>query len=189
MKLSYEGLFEDWEIAVAKNLVHEFRDTRPGLQREGFKDLLQECLIHWLSVRKNFAPGQEVSRTTFMGRVIRNKLTDIIREQKADKRRINYLASSIDRPLADDDDSDTLVDTIPDTNPDPILQIELKIELSRVLQKLTSEQCQLCCLLGEKGLSIKAVSERLKTPRTTIYDEIKRIRKIFAKSGLEDYLK
>lgn len=58
-----------------------------------------------------------------------------------------------------------------------------------VLQKLTPKQKELCLLLGEKGLTVKEASEYLKTPRSTIYDELKRIRTIFMKEGLEDYLK
>jgi RNA polymerase sigma-70 factor (ECF subfamily) len=43
-------------------------------------------------------------------------------------------------------------------------------------------------LLGEEGLSIKEAAERLRIPRGTLYEEIKRIRKIFAEHGLEGYL-
>jgi RNA polymerase sigma-70 factor (ECF subfamily) len=124
-----------------------------------------------------------------MGRVVRNKLNDLVRERQAYKRRISHLATSLDEPLGDDDDSDALGETIPDTQPAPILQIELKIDLSKVLEKLSPKQKQLSELLAEGGLSIKEASEVLETPRATIYDEIKRIRTLFLKEGLEDYLK
>jgi predicted DNA-binding protein YlxM (UPF0122 family) len=47
----------------------------------------------------------------------------------------------------------------------------------------------LCLLLGEEGLSIKEAAEQLQIPRGTLYEEIKRIRKVFADHGLGDYLK
>ena len=57
------------------------------------------------------------------------------------------------------------------------------------MSKLTSRQRRLCVLLGEQGFSIKEAAERLRIPRGTLYEEIKRIRKVFADHGLGDYLK
>jgi len=45
--LSYEGLFEGWEVAVAKHLVNEFKKQWTCLDIDDFDDLLQECLTHW----------------------------------------------------------------------------------------------------------------------------------------------
>jgi predicted DNA-binding protein YlxM (UPF0122 family) len=53
---------------------------------------------------------------------------------------------------------------------------------------LNPKQKKLCYLLGQKGITIKEVSELLKTPRTTVYDEIKRIRAVFMKEGLNEYI-
>jgi RNA polymerase sigma-70 factor (ECF subfamily) len=189
MNRNYGQLFEDWEIAVAKNLVNEFRETQTCLQREDFEDLIQECLTHWFFVKDSYDATREASAQTFMGRVIRNKLTDLVREQKADKRKVSHLAGSIDEHLGNDDDDAVLEDKIANKHQVPILEIQLKIDLSKVLQKLTPKQKELCHLLGPVGLSIKEASECLKTPRTTIYDEIKRIRTLFLKEGLGEYLK
>ena len=57
------------------------------------------------------------------------------------------------------------------------------------MRRLTSEQRRLCELLGAQGLSIKEAAERLRIPRATLYEEIKRIRAIFARHGLDDYLR
>lgn len=189
MKQNCKGLFQDWEIAVAKNLVNEFRDTQPCLQRESFEDLLQKCLVHWFFVKNGYEPTRGASPQTFMGRVIRNKLTDLVREHQADKRKLNHLAISLDEPMGNDEDSHTLEDTIADTHPPPILQVELKIDLSNVLQRLDPHKRQLCNLIGKKGFGIKEASDQLGMPRSTIYDEIKRIRAIFLKEGLEEYLR
>ncbi|BAP89129.1 putative uncharacterized protein [Burkholderiales bacterium GJ-E10] len=64
-----------------------------------------------------------------------------------------------------------------------------RIDLARVLVQLTPAQRRLCAMLGEDGLSIKEAAERLRIPRGTLYEEIKRIRKIFADHGIGDYLK
>lgn len=187
MDQSNKRRFQNWEIAVAKNLVNAFQAQWPCLEREDFADLLQECLTHWFITRDSYESTREASEKTFMGRVLRNKLTDIVREREVDKRRLNHLAVSLDGPLGDDDDSPVLEDTIADMRPAPFLQIELKIDLSKVLQKLTPHQRKLCGLL-KGGHTIKETSEYLKTPRSTIYDDRERIRKIFEKEGLKDYL-
>ncbi len=191
---NYRKLFQNWEIAVAKKLVSEFQHEWDCLRREDFDDLLQECLTHWFFAKGDYDPTREASQRTFMGRVIRNKLTDLVRERKSDKRKIADFTDSLDKPLGDDEDSLALIDkidgqTISYNAPDPFFEIQLKIDLSKVLQKLTPKQKELCRLLGEEGLTVKEASEYLKTPRSTIYDELKRIRPIFMKEGLEDYLK
>ena len=71
----------------------------------------------------------------------------------------------------------------------PFMELQLKIDLSKALQKLTPKQKKLCHLLKEEGFTIKQLSEYLKTPRSTVYDEIERIKKIFMREDLEDYLK
>lgn len=194
MVQNYRGFFHDWEIAVAKKLINIFQRKWTCLEREEFDDLLQECLTHWYFTKDTYDPGREASQKTFMGRIIRNKLTDLIRERSAVKRKIAHITRSLDEPLRNDADSPALIDqinedTVTETTHNHFLEIQLKIDLSKSLQKLTPQQKNLCDLLGEKGLSVKEASDRLKTPRGTIYDEIKRIRKIFMKEGLEDYLK
>ena len=69
----------------------------------------------------------------------------------------------------------------------PPSQRDARIDLARAMQKLTPRQRRLCALLGEEGLSIKEAAARLRIPRGTLYEEIKRIRKVFADHGLGDY--
>jgi RNA polymerase sigma-70 factor (ECF subfamily) len=194
MGQNYRGLFQEWEIAVAKKLINEFKKKWTCLEREDFDDLLQECLTHWYFAKDNYDTGREASQKTFMGKVIRNKLIDLIREREADKRKIAHLTISLDEPLEDDDDSPRLIDkldegTVNNVPHSQFSEIQLKIDLSKAFQKLTPQQKSLCRLLGEKGVTVKEASEYLETPRSTIYDELKRIRTIFMKEGLEDYLK
>ena len=68
-----------------------------------------------------------------------------------------------------------------------VLDIHLKIDLAETVRKLNRRQKEICSLL-QKGLTVTEVSSRRSMPRSTIYDEIGRIREIFQKKGLEDYL-
>lgn len=187
--MNYGGLFEGWELAVAKRLVNDYRKQWKCLEREGFDDLLQECLMHWLDVRDGYDAGRDTSRQTFMAKVIRNKLGNIIEKATAEKRKTIYESISLDKPLSDDEDAPTLKDKIPDTkSAPPQTNLELKIELSRAYQKLTPQQKKLCKLLGEDGLSVTEASKEMKKHRRHLYREIARIREVFEKEGLKDYL-
>ena len=83
----------------------EFQQKWPCLRKEGFDDLLQECLTHWFLARGEYEPTREASKQTFMGRVIRHKLTDLVRERETDKRKATYLTVSLDEPLGDDEET------------------------------------------------------------------------------------
>ena len=194
MALKHGEELQQWEIAVAKKLVGEFRRRSRRLEREEFDDLLQECLTHWIEVRGKLAPDPEGPPVAYMARVVRNKLTDMIREQAATKRGGDTDTVSLDAPVSESDDAPTFADLVdaatsgPLGEEHPIDPNDVRIDIARALQQLTPRQRRLCALLGEEGLSIKEAAQRLRIPRGTLYEEIKRIRKIFAEHGLEGYL-
>ena len=64
-------------------------------------------------------------------------------------------------------------------------KLQQKLELG---QKLTPQQKKLCKLLGEEGLSVTEASKEMKKHRRHLYREIARIREVFEKEGLKDYL-
>ena len=188
--MNYGGLFESWELAVAKKVINDYRKKHRSLEREGFDDLLQECLIHWLDVRDRYDPGRGASKNTYMAEVVGNVLGQLAAKARTDKRKAVYESISLDQPLNDEEDSPALKDKIPQNNDAlPQLDSELKIELSKAYQKLTPQQQKLCRLLGEEGMTISEASRRLDKHRMIIYREIERIRELFEKEGLKDYLK
>ncbi len=189
-----EGL-QRWEIAVTKKLVGEFRRRSRSLAREEFDDLMQECLAHWIAVRRKLPPDPDAPPVAYMAQVIRNRLTDLIREQAADKRTGEQDALSLDAALDGSEDGATLTDLLVDNEsaqpdgPGAVDRRHARIDIGRVLARLTPVQRQLCQMLGEEGVSVKEAAERLRIPRGTLYEEIKRIRKVFVDQGLGDYLK
>ena len=195
MALKAGGGLQRWEIAVTKKLVGEFRRWSRSLAREEFDDLMQECLAHWIVVRRRLPPDPDAPPVAYMAQVIRNKLTDLIREQAADKRAGEQDALSLDASLDGSEDGVTLADLLADNesaqpdDPGAVERRHARIDIGRVLERLTPVQRQLCQMLGAEGLTIKEAAERLRIPRGTLYEEIKRIRKVFADHGLGDYLK
>jgi len=131
----------------------------------------------------------------YMAQVIRNKLTDLIREQAAEKRAGDLDALSLDATVDGSDDGATLAELLAASDAmypgeaGGVDRQHVRIDVGRALTRLTPAQRRLCLMLGEEGLSIKEAAERLRIPRGTLYEEIKRIRKVFADHGLGDYLK
>ena len=190
----YGGLFQGWEVAVVCKLVKEFQRQWTCLAREEIDDLLQECLSHWVFVKAQYDPKREASLKTFMGRIIRNKLTDLVRERESDKRKLAHLSVSLDAPLSGEPEAPTLLDTLDEhassDSPDlRFLGIQLKIDIATAIKTLTARQQTLCRLLGEQGLTIQEASAALGIPRSTLYDELNCIKALFIKAGLDDYLK
>jgi RNA polymerase sigma factor (sigma-70 family) len=184
-----------WEIAVTKKLVGEFRRRFRSLARQEFDDLMQDCLVHWIVVRGKLRPDSATPPVAYMAQVVRNKLTDLIREQEADKRAGDQDALSLDAAIDGSDEGVTLADLLADNaafqadEAGAVDPHDARVDIGRAMARLTPVQRRLCQMLGEEGLSIKEASKRLRIPRGTLYEEIKRIRKVFADQGLGDYLK
>lgn len=152
---------------------------------------MQECLLHWFFIKDQNKISEERSYKFFMETVIKNKLFDIARKEERHKRKTFYRSVSLDE-LIGEDDEETFIECLTTTEESvlrKLIKAELPAALSKVFDSLTLRQKQLCKLLGEDGLNIKQVSEFLNIPRTSIYDEIGRIREIFRKEGLDDYLR
>ncbi len=147
-----EGL-QRWEIAVTKKLVGEFRRRSRSLEREEFDDLMQECLAHWIVVRRKLAPDPDAPPVGYMAQVIRNKLTDLIREREADKRAGEKEALSLDAALDGSDDGLTMADLLAEEESaqqdeaGAVDRYHARIDIGRALARLTPVQRQLCRML------------------------------------------
>ena len=181
MGLFYGDLFADWEIAIAKSLIRKFQESYPWIKGLDFDDLLQECLFHWYLHRSSYREGKGASAKTYMAKVLKNQLQVILREQQADKRKTVHEAISLDESVGEGET--TLADLLAD-NQSPDDAIRLDVEA--IVRTLTPLQREVCNLLSQE-YSVKRVAELLGKPRTTIRDEIKRIREIFSQRGLKDY--
>lgn len=52
-----------------------------------FTDLVQECLLHWWTQRATYSEQREASPRTYMNRVLTNRLRDLRRAERAQRRR------------------------------------------------------------------------------------------------------
>lgn len=189
-----DGL-DKWELAVTKKVVGEFRRRSRIIARHEFDDLVQDCLLHWIAVRRTLVRDPDNPPVGYMAQVLRNKLTDSMREQSADKRAGDLQKVSLDATVDGSEDGMTLAESLDASRTarsgeggETDLH-HARMDLLRVLVLLTPAQRRLCLMLGEQGQSVKEAAEHLRIPRGTLYEEIKRIRKVFAEHGLADYLK
>lgn len=192
-RLNYGDLFQDWEIAIAKRLINDFRREWKCLRYEDPEDLLQDCLSQWQQVKPEFDSNRGANWQTFMATIVRNRLVNIVRGLVTDKRKMHSQALALDEPIGDGENSATLLDTIENSALDyraseSIESHCLNIDVAGATQQLSSRQRKLCDLLSQ-GFGIAEISRILKTPRGTIYDELRRIRTLFEDAGLREYLK
>lgn len=176
MGLFYGDLFADWEIAIAKSLIREFRERYPWLKSLDFDDLLQECLSHWYLQRSRFRPERGASTKTYMRTVLNNRLVSLLRRELSARRRIQHMTMSLDKSL--DEDGATLGDITPSDIPD----ISERLDVASVVSSLTSLQKLICQLLVE-DVSVSQIARTLGKPRHTIRSEIDSIARAFRQQG------
>ena len=185
---------DGWEIAVAKKLVGEYRRRSRILERYEFEDLVQDCLLHWITVRGSLDRDPANPPLGYMATVLRNWLADLVRKRGTDKRSGDLDTPSLDASIDGSDDGMTLAELLDasqsrDSAGDGETHHHMHLDLLRACAHLTPAQQRLCLMLGEEGLSVKAAAEKLGIPRGTLYQEINRIRKLFADHGMEIYLR
>ncbi len=187
----HDDHFDGWEIAVAKNVVDQFIAGSDWFTEQDFDDLYQECRLRWWQVRSSYRVGMGTKPESYMGKVLRRKLTDIQRERTAKKRKPFYQALSLSDPLTKDDDSNTVEDVLSDDSSGPARSFHeltnLKLDLDKAFEHLNPRQKRVCQLIREEEKR-DAVSQLLGLKRATTYDELIRIRKIFQDLGLKNYL-
>ncbi len=185
MSQHYNGVCERWEVAIAKRLVNRFQNKLPLLRREGFEDLLQECLIYWLAEKGGYDPTKGASQKTFMGKVVQRHLQHISEKIHAKKRKSFYEAHSLDEYIDETEDSSSATKKHePFVLDDPAVHLDL---LS-VFKRLTPEQIEICVMLRDGNASIHSVSKCLKKHHSHIHREVIRIRQIFENEGLRKFL-
>lgn len=182
--------FEKWEIAVAKNVVNGFLKGN-RIKGYDFGDLVHECLLHWYQKRGKYKADKGATKKTFMGHILRRRLQEILREQLADKRKVNQVAEPLIVVL-DQGDSDGDTYDLSEKKQEEEFRLSednlgLKKDLANALAKLSPLQRKICYLTMD-DYSMAHISRILNKPRTTLYDEIKRIRRIFFDEGLKEYL-
>jgi len=188
-----EVLLDKKEMSVAVRLVARYQKRYLSLRRFEFDDLLQECLTHWIFIRKKRVSDSWAHPSDpLIAQVLMNKLTDFVRAALSARRAGDLRTFSVDWLERNSDGIET-----PEEAPEwirggaleePIARAELAIDLETACARLTPRQQSICQLIWRDGAGVTAVSRELHISRVTVHSELARIRTIFDSLGLSSYL-
>lgn len=184
MSEKYEGVFESWEIGVTKNIVGRFQNKFPLLKREGFDDLVAECLVFWMEKRGICDVKSKGNPKCYMAKAIKRYLRDIKDRVYSIKRKLTYESQSLEEYF-EDEDSDRPREKF---EPSVLENLHLKVDISAAVEILTPKQKAIYRLLYEEGLSPEQASRRLRKHHSYVYREKDRIRQLFESKGLKEYI-
>ena len=141
-------------------------------------------------MKDQFRSESGASERTFLNRITRNKIADLIRRRDANKRKVLYVSESLDEMDGDGESINTKekILMVEEQIVSKISAANLPEAMAKATAGLSFRQKQICRHLSE-GMSQVKVGKMMKIPRATLQDEIKRIREVFRKVGLEEFLK
>jgi RNA polymerase sigma-70 factor (ECF subfamily) len=175
------------EVDIIGHVVRDFLSTRELHSDLELEDLVQECLLHWWVQKPKYRQSRGASIATFLRRVVNNKLFDLERGAKAQKRGQGRSSESLDQPLGEDEpEGDTLADYIADPANTEWEALH-RVSLAAALSRLSPRQEQIINGLRDE-YTVSQISRQLGVPRATLYDDLKRIRQIFRDEGLNQFL-
>jgi RNA polymerase sigma-70 factor (ECF subfamily) len=167
---------------------------KAGFTESDREDLEQELVIDLLNRLPKYRQSL-AKRTTFINRIVRNKIITIIESRKAAIRDYRLHAYSLNECQEDSDGND--FEYIDNLNQDDYCRRtgrssqsqeelqELSIDLGRIIAELPPEFQSLCKRLQEETVS--EISRTTGIPRGTIYESIKKLKPVFEKAGLKNY--
>ena len=191
---TYPGIDE-----YAANLIHyKARQLcrQPGFSQEDQPDIEQELMFELMKRLPEYDPSR-ATHNAFVTWVVLQKIADLIEAQLTQKRDPRVLIASLNDLVSTDEegwfeerwatvDIEEYLHVTNSTNRSTEERIDLDIDLDRAMANLPKELRRLCDLLAEN--SIAEVARKLGIARSTLYSAIYKLRKVFEKAGLKDYL-
>ena len=178
---------DDHELKIIHQLVGRFLKDFDVFQTRK-EEIIDICLDHWQQKCSQYSPDRGTC-AGFMKSVVRNKLKDLARMWSSRKHFHEYFRKSLSQLLEEKQESQISLSLIVNNHPvDSLAHDELKAHLELIFNKLNTQQQMICRMLGEQKMNIAKISRQLNKDRKTIYKEIERIRFVFMKEGLRDYL-
>jgi len=183
---SYDGI----DKYAASMIKHKARQLvgKAGLTKSDQPDIEQALMIDLLHRMKHFNPAKG-KKTTFIARVVERHISTILQARFAqcrDWRKCHSLNYTIDNGegrqtemidlLSYDEESQSIGD---------VELASLKMDVERVLDTLPDDLKDLCRKLQDNNMA--EIAREMGVPRSTLYAQLTRIRKVFREAGLEEY--
>lgn len=169
---------------------------QPGFSLNDRLDIEQDLMTELASRLPTFDPAR-ASLEAFITWVVLQKISDLIRSQRAKKRRVVVEATSLnDLVYASESgskeekwatlDNEIFQQFIGSDTKSPGERIDLEIDLERVMKELPEDLSRICELLSK--YSISETARRLGISRTSLYKSLKELHDAFEQAGMKDYL-
>ena len=185
MAQEWGNAFEDWEVAVANKVVVNFMRSREWMRTVGQEVLVEEALSHWWEKRGTYRPDGGANKKTYMARVTQNRLIDIERKLLADAQKVKTSTGVLDRSASGETSSSE--DVADPASERRLKATDIRTDLGKALGRLSPRQREICQGLMEERSPVE-MAKRVKMARSTLYEEISRIRAIFKQEGLKEYI-
>ena len=166
-----------------------------GFRPDEWPDLQQEMVVHVLEQLPKYDPRRG-KREHFLASIISHKATDMLRIRRAKRRGHQVEVVSLHEQVAAAGDEQVQIE---DLVADDALQVQrglsgrvtedqihCRVDVLRVEATLTVKQREICRRL--RFASKTEVASELRMPRSTLCDEIRKIRRAFRRAGLDAYL-
>lgn len=168
---------------------------KAGFRVSDRDDLEQELVFDLWRRLPRYDPAR-ARRNTFIARVVEHKIASLIEAQKAAMRDYRRCRWSLDDRIEDADgrslereetidQDDYMLRTGTRSRPAEELR-DLAIDVAALLETLPPELRELCQRLEAETVS--EISRATGVPRGTLYESIRKLRKICEEAGLKEYL-
>lgn len=182
--------FDEYAANLIKHKARKMVGTA-GYTYDDLPDIEQDLMLDLLQRIKNFNPSI-AKMSTFMSRIVENKVNTLYESRNAACRNWRLCQTSLNDPIQkNDSDVSERIDlvTSPREEEESLSASELHdrhIDLTKVLNTLPEDLQDLCQRL--KYQSITEAAQELGIPRTSLYTKLKQLRQLFSEAHLEDYL-
>ena len=168
---------------------------KAGFNESDIEDLEQDMMLDVLCRLPKY-DSKKAKLSTFVSRILRHRIATIIDERQAYKRDLEQCSLSLNDVLIWSDGE--IVERIDAYDIEEYLKrtgrlsrtfedrMDISIDLEIVIASLSPEMRTLCERL--KSENVAEISRDSGIPRVTLYNRIKKLRKLLEASGLSEYL-
>jgi RNA polymerase sigma-70 factor (ECF subfamily) len=185
----YEGL-DEYAVRIIKRKAKQLAG-RSGFNESDRHDIEQELALHvWR--RLPMEDPTRSSRHTFVARIIDNYVKNLIAGRKAAIRDWRCTAFSLDEEVEQENgtrfsrgdliDQEVVLAATGKVRRDR----DLAVDMQRVWDTLSAEHRDICLRLA--SATVAEVAAAMGKPRTSLYEDIKKLRSLLEASGLREYL-
>ena len=194
--MGIDQLFEDRNSFASQLIRQKARQLvrHPGFSKSDRPDIEQELAIELVQKFCQFDPAR-ARETTFIARVIENKVVSLVRTRQAEKRHFRRNGKSLNETISDGEGGSVeRAQTVDAANakrhtgqvPRSDEEVaRLKLDIDEVLETLPADLRKLAKMLTE--MTEYAASRQLGKSRRQVANDVGRLRERFEDAGLREY--